>query len=359
MALLALVLVMWFAPKIATMIDVLTRPELRHAFGGGLRFVASVVTETIFFLLLSPIMWFAPHAVPRAAAVRPHRRLGRAGARRSRGAVVAGVAAVLAADAARAGAVAAARRHRPSAIPYALFIAGGPLLSIPLAVVTASPALGPRADRARPRPLAGRNAAAARIARARRLPAIELSQRARRHARDRYATNRWRTSRGVVRSLRHLLRRSQRAAPPWTASTRQFVRPGDLVFDIGAHVGDRVAAFRRLGARVVAVEPQPALVRDVAAPLSAAIAHVTIEPVAVGARAGTLDARAQPRQSDRIDRLGGVHPGGRRRAGLGGPAWTRTLRVPVTTLDALIAGTACRPSSRSTWRASRPRRWPG
>jgi membrane glycosyltransferase len=30
----------------------------------------------------------------------------------------------------------------PAAIPYALFIAGGPLLSIPLAVVTASPVLG-------------------------------------------------------------------------------------------------------------------------------------------------------------------------------------------------------------------------
>ncbi len=38
---------------------------------------------------------------------------------------------------------------------------------------------------------------------------------------------------------------------------RRFVTPGDLVFDIGAHVGDRVRAFRKLGARVVAVEPQP------------------------------------------------------------------------------------------------------
>jgi FkbM family methyltransferase len=37
----------------------------------------------------------------------------------------------------------------------------------------------------------------------------------------------------------------------------RFVRPGDLVFDIGAHVGDRVGSFRRLGARVLAVEPQP------------------------------------------------------------------------------------------------------
>ena len=41
----------------------------------------------------------------------------------------------------------------------------------------------------------------------------------------------------------------------------RFVNAGDLVFDIGAHVGDRVAVFRRFGARVVAVEPQPALIR--------------------------------------------------------------------------------------------------
>ena len=37
-ALFVIVLVMWFAPKIATVIDVLARPDLRHAFGGGLRF---------------------------------------------------------------------------------------------------------------------------------------------------------------------------------------------------------------------------------------------------------------------------------------------------------------------------------
>src|SRR3954464_7345010 len=38
---------------------------------------------------------------------------------------------------------------------------------------------------------------------------------------------------------------------------RRFLEPGDLAFDIGAHVGDRIASFRRLGARVVALEPQP------------------------------------------------------------------------------------------------------
>ena len=38
-----------------------------------------------------------------------------------------------------------------------------------------------------------------------------------------------------------------------------LVRPGDLCFDIGAHLGDRTAHFLTLGARVVAVEPQPQL----------------------------------------------------------------------------------------------------
>src|SRR5215211_9000023 len=38
---------------------------------------------------------------------------------------------------------------------------------------------------------------------------------------------------------------------------RRFLQAGDLAFDIGAHVGNRVRIFRRIGARVIAVEPQP------------------------------------------------------------------------------------------------------
>ncbi|RPJ70520.1 MAG: FkbM family methyltransferase [Desulfobacteraceae bacterium] len=38
---------------------------------------------------------------------------------------------------------------------------------------------------------------------------------------------------------------------------RRFVRPGALCFDIGAHLGSRTRAFLALGARVLAVEPQP------------------------------------------------------------------------------------------------------
>src|SRR3712207_7434000 len=43
----------------------------------------------------------------------------------------------------------------------------------------------------------------------------------------------------------------------------RFIKPGDLAFDIGAHVGDRVSSFRRLGARVVALEPQPGPARAI------------------------------------------------------------------------------------------------
>ena len=42
MALFVCMLVMWFAPKIATVIDVLLHPELRRAFGGAALFLLNV-----------------------------------------------------------------------------------------------------------------------------------------------------------------------------------------------------------------------------------------------------------------------------------------------------------------------------
>src|SRR5258708_14834108 len=59
LAVLILVLIMWFAPKIATVIDALTRPKARYRYGGGPMFLVNVAVETIFFLMLSPSMWFA------------------------------------------------------------------------------------------------------------------------------------------------------------------------------------------------------------------------------------------------------------------------------------------------------------
>jgi membrane glycosyltransferase len=141
-ALLVIILIMWFAPKIATVIDVLTRRSLRRAFGGSARFLVSVVTETLFFILLSPIMWVChtlfiagvpfgrvigwigqvrdDHTVSWSQALRqlwPHTVLG-------------------------AGPLVLLAVTHPSAISYALLLAGGPALAIPLAVITAMPSVG-------------------------------------------------------------------------------------------------------------------------------------------------------------------------------------------------------------------------
>jgi len=37
----------------------------------------------------------------------------------------------------------------------------------------------------------------------------------------------------------------------------QFIKPNDLVFDIGANIGNYAKIYKRLGARVVCLEPQP------------------------------------------------------------------------------------------------------
>src|SRR6266487_4655497 len=145
----------------------------------------------------------------------------------------------------------------------------------------------------------------------------------------------WRTLRGVVRSLR-IYYGDRRRRAGMQRLYGQFVRPGDLVFDVGAHVGDRIAAFRRLGARVVAVEPQSALVKTLKL-LYGRDRAVAIEPVAVGRREGTIELKLNidnptvSTASEAFVRAAGGAPGWE------GQAWTRAIRVPVTTLDALIA----------------------
>jgi len=68
----------------------------------------------------------------------------------------------------------------------------------------------------------------------------------------------------------------------------RFVREGDLAFDIGAHVGDRASSFRRLGARVVLLEPQPMLVR-VLRLIHGRDPLVTVLQAAAGANEGRLE----------------------------------------------------------------------
>ena len=143
-----------------------------------------------------------------------------------------------------------------------------------------------------------------------------------------------RTARGVMRSLGVYYGRNSRSAEK-DRLYAQFVRRGDLVFDVGAHVGDRVASFRRLGARVVAIEPQPALAFALKT-LYGRDRNVTIESKAIGRSPGTLkmminvdNPTVSTASSAFIDAAKGAQ-------GWEGQVWEKAIVVPVTTLDALI-----------------------
>jgi FkbM family methyltransferase len=140
---------------------------------------------------------------------------------------------------------------------------------------------------------------------------------------------------GVARSLRIYYGDKPRRRA-MDALYGRFLKPGDLAFDIGAHVGDRVASFRRLGARAVAIEPQPALARTLRL-LYALDRGVTVERMAVGGREGEIDLKLNLRNptvataSEEFIHAADGAPGWE------GQQWTKSVRVPMTTLDALIA----------------------
>jgi FkbM family methyltransferase len=330
--LLLSLLAMWFAPKIATAIDVLTRPALRRAFGGTARFAAGLLIETAFFLLLSPILWFC-HSLFLTGLVFG-RATGWTGQTRDDHSVPLGLAArnlwpATATGLATLGVLAATV---PAAIPYACLIAAGLALAIPFAVLTASPAFGRALVRLKLVRLPEETEPPP-VLRALALPALDPAQVPARPGTTMFAG--MRAVRGVLRSLR-IYYGSRRRRAAMDRLYARFIAPGDLVFDIGAHVGGRIAAFRRLGARVVAVEPQPLLIKTLKL-LYGRDRSVVIEPVAVGCDQGelvlklNLDNPTVSTASDAFIRAA------RRAPGWQGEQWIDRIAVPMTTLDALIA----------------------
>jgi FkbM family methyltransferase len=141
--------------------------------------------------------------------------------------------------------------------------------------------------------------------------------------------------RGIFRSLR-IYYGNRQHGPAMDRLYRQFVRPNDLVFDIGAHVGDRIAAFRRLGASIVAVEPQPALVKTLRL-LYGRDPKVIIEEIAVGRQSGAVELSLNIDNPTVSTASSDFIAAAARAPGWQGQAWTKRLRVPLTTLDTLIA----------------------
>ena len=114
-----------------------------------------------------------------------------------------------------------------------------------------------------------------------------------------------------------------------------LVNRGDLVFDIGAHAGNRTRAFASLGCDVVALEPQPDFAR-VLRTLFARTAQVTVVEAAVSNAPG----RATLSLSERTPTVTTLAPEWRdaraREPGFKGVQWNRRIDVETTTLDRLI-----------------------
>jgi membrane glycosyltransferase len=142
-ALFAIVMLMTFAPKIATVIDVLFEDVTRRAFGGLIPFVLNIAVETFFTLLLAPIValshtlflarlfllrrgtsWHSQaresHAVPWRLA------FAKLWPQTLAGCTILGVVAL----------------KSPADFGFALLGASGLILSVPFAVATASPIMG-------------------------------------------------------------------------------------------------------------------------------------------------------------------------------------------------------------------------
>jgi len=115
----------------------------------------------------------------------------------------------------------------------------------------------------------------------------------------------------------------------------QFVSHGDLVFDLGAHAGNRTRAFAAMGCRIVAVEPQPDFARllrllfarsPVVEVIEAAVASGPGQtPLFISDRTPTVTTIAAP-----------WHEARAREPDFSGVRWDRRIDVRTTTLDLLI-----------------------
>jgi len=116
---------------------------------------------------------------------------------------------------------------------------------------------------------------------------------------------------------------------------RRFVPDGGLVFDIGAHLGDRTQAFRRLGARVVALEPQPALMTWLQRFHGRDDGVVLLERAAGAApgQARLALSETHPAVASMSDRW---RADVAQHAGFSPVSWDQSIEVTVTTLEELI-----------------------
>lgn len=111
---------------------------------------------------------------------------------------------------------------------------------------------------------------------------------------------------------------------------RPFARPGTICFDVGANRGDYSAVFLTLGARVIAVEPEARLARQMEARFAGRPIHIV--RAAVSRDRGPIDffpglpSDVSTVSSAFMNAYGGAPVG-----------WEAPVRVPAITLDEMVS----------------------
>lgn len=113
----------------------------------------------------------------------------------------------------------------------------------------------------------------------------------------------------------------------------RLLAPGDLVFDVGANLGSYAEIFASLGARVVALEPNPDCVSHIRRSYPGPL--IDVIGTAVGASAGVATIRLAER-SDMSSMSADWIQAIRAAQGLDEKIWANQITVPVITLNSLI-----------------------
>lgn len=137
---------------------------------------------------------------------------------------------------------------------------------------------------------------------------------------------------GLTRSL--VIYHNPATIRAWRRLYGELLKPGDLAIDVGAHVGTRTRAMRSAGARVIALEPQDLFARYLRFTLPRDI--VLIE-AAAGASASTAELAVSSRHPTVSSLRADFIEGAATAPGFDHVHWDRTERVPVVTLDSIIA----------------------
>jgi membrane glycosyltransferase len=140
--LLSWILIMWFSPKIAAFVDALSRSQVRRAFGGARYLIVNFAIETVYSIMLCPILWIS-HTIFLLGLLF-NRAIGWIGQVRDDHAVTFEAALSSLWPQTLIGwiVIGLVSTTQPAALPYILLLAAGPALAIPFAMLTAWPWLG-------------------------------------------------------------------------------------------------------------------------------------------------------------------------------------------------------------------------